>query len=35
MVKASLADAGVCSLVLLGCGKMGGAMLEGWLKGGL
>ena len=22
-------------LVLLGCGKMGGAMLEGWLKGGL
>jgi pyrroline-5-carboxylate reductase len=22
-------------LVLLGCGKMGGAMLEGWLRGGL
>ncbi|MBG1230971.1 pyrroline-5-carboxylate reductase [Aestuariivirga litoralis] len=22
------------TLVLLGCGKMGGAMLEGWLKGG-
>ena len=22
-------------LVLLGCGKMGSAMLEGWLKGGL
>ncbi|WP_138932971.1 pyrroline-5-carboxylate reductase [Roseovarius arcticus] len=22
-------------LVLLGCGKMGGAMLQGWLKGGL
>ncbi|HSF96009.1 MAG TPA: pyrroline-5-carboxylate reductase [Thermohalobaculum sp.] len=30
-----LAAAGVKSLVLLGCGKMGGAMLEGWLKGGL
>ncbi len=35
MAKTSLADAGVGSLVLLGCGKMGGAMLEGWLKGGL
>lgn len=23
------------SLVLVGCGKMGGAMLEGWLKGGV
>ncbi|WP_188519239.1 pyrroline-5-carboxylate reductase [Alsobacter metallidurans] len=23
------------SLVLVGCGKMGGAMLEGWLRGGL
>jgi pyrroline-5-carboxylate reductase len=23
------------TLVLVGCGKMGGAMLEGWLKGGL
>ena len=22
-------------LILLGCGKMGGAMLEGWLAGGL
>ena len=21
-------------LVLMGCGKMGGAMLSGWLKGG-
>ncbi len=29
------AEAGVESLVLLGCGKMGGALLEGWLKGGL
>jgi pyrroline-5-carboxylate reductase len=35
MAKMNLTDAGVCSLVLLGCGKMGGAMLEGWLKGGL
>ncbi len=35
MAKTSLAEAGVGSLVLLGCGKMGGAMLEGWLKGGL
>ncbi|MEL6196239.1 MAG: pyrroline-5-carboxylate reductase [Pseudomonadota bacterium] len=25
----------VSSLLLLGCGKMGGAMLEGWLAGGL
>ncbi|WP_439121734.1 pyrroline-5-carboxylate reductase [Marivita sp.] len=24
-----------CGLVLLGCGKMGSAMLEGWLAGGL
>lgn len=30
-----LRGAGVSSLVLLGCGKMGGAMLEGWLAGGL
>jgi pyrroline-5-carboxylate reductase len=35
MAKMDLAQAGVRSLVLLGCGKMGGAMLEGWLKGGL
>ena len=35
MARTSLAEAGVGSLVLLGCGKMGGAMLEGWLKGGL
>lgn len=27
--------AAVRSLVLLGCGKMGGALLEGWLQGGL
>jgi pyrroline-5-carboxylate reductase len=33
MAEAGLAA--VRSLVLLGCGKMGGAMLEGWLKGGL
>ncbi|MDH3666571.1 MAG: pyrroline-5-carboxylate reductase [Paracoccaceae bacterium] len=30
-----LKAAGIQSLVLLGCGKMGGAMLEGWLAGGL
>jgi pyrroline-5-carboxylate reductase len=35
MAGTGLAGAGVKSLVLLGCGKMGGAMLEGWLKGGL
>jgi pyrroline-5-carboxylate reductase len=35
MVDKSLAAAGVGSLVLLGCGKMGGAMLEGWLNSGL
>jgi pyrroline-5-carboxylate reductase len=35
MAKAGLADVGVEGLVLLGCGKMGGAMLEGWLKNGL
>jgi pyrroline-5-carboxylate reductase len=35
MAKTDLASAGVRSLVLLGCGKMGGAMLEGWLKAGL
>ena len=28
-------DISTRGLVLLGCGKMGGAMLEGWLKGGL
>ncbi len=31
----SLDLAKATSLVLLGCGKMGGAMLEGWLKAGL
>jgi pyrroline-5-carboxylate reductase len=35
MATTDLTAAGVRSLVLLGCGKMGGAMLEGWLKGGL
>lgn len=35
MANGDLARAGVGSLVLLGCGKMGGAMLEGWLEGGL
>ncbi|TVQ57747.1 MAG: pyrroline-5-carboxylate reductase [Rhodobacteraceae bacterium] len=30
-----LAPAAARGLVLLGCGKMGGAMLEGWLAGGL
>jgi len=33
-----MADTGLAavrSLVLLGCGKMGSALLEGWLKGGL
>ena len=35
MAGMDLAAAGVKSLVLLGCGKMGSAMLEGWLKGGL
>ncbi|MHA1528844.1 MAG: pyrroline-5-carboxylate reductase [Alphaproteobacteria bacterium] len=35
MAGTDLAAAGVGSLVLLGCGKMGGAMLQGWLKGGL
>ncbi len=29
------AVAGVGRLLLLGCGRMGGAMLEGWLAGGL
>ena len=27
--------AGIGRLLLLGCGKMGGAMLEGWLAGGM
>ena len=35
MAETDLGRAGIDSLVLLGCGKMGGAMLEGWLKGGL
>ncbi len=30
-----LSEIGEKGLVLLGCGKMGGAMLEGWLAGGL
>lgn len=30
-----LASEGIGSLLLLGCGRMGGAMLEGWLAGGL
>lgn len=30
-----LKDVAARGLVLLGCGKMGGAMLQGWLKGGL
>lgn len=30
-----LADAGIDTILLLGCGKMGSAMLEGWLAGGL
>ena len=32
---ANLSAAGIESLVLLGCGKMGSAMLEGWMAGGL
>jgi pyrroline-5-carboxylate reductase len=35
MATTDLTASGVRSLVLLGCGKMGGALLEGWLKGGL
>jgi len=35
MANTGLAAAGIGSLVLLGCGKMGGAMLEGWLESGL
>jgi pyrroline-5-carboxylate reductase len=35
MATTDLTAIGVNSLVLLGCGKMGGALLEGWLKGGL
>lgn len=35
MAKTDLTAIGIRSLVLLGCGKMGGAMLEGWLKAGL
>lgn len=31
----NFADISQRGLVLLGCGKMGGAMLEGWLAGGL
>ena len=35
MAGAKLTAAGVESLVLLGCGRMGGAMLRGWLAAGL
>jgi pyrroline-5-carboxylate reductase len=35
MATTDLTAIGVRSLILLGCGKMGGALLEGWLKGGL
>jgi len=35
MTARDLRQAGISTLVLLGCGKMGGAMLEGWLAGGL
>ena len=35
MSKPDLKAAGVESLVLLGCGRMGGAMLKGWLAAGL
>ncbi|HUS56307.1 MAG TPA: pyrroline-5-carboxylate reductase [Thermohalobaculum sp.] len=35
MASTDLTAIGVRSLILLGCGKMGGALLEGWLKGGL
>ncbi len=35
MATTDLGRAGIDSLVLLGCGRMGGAMLDGWLKGGL
>lgn len=31
----TLASLGARGLVLLGCGRMGGALLEGWLAGGL
>jgi len=31
----TMAEIGKRGLVLLGCGKMGGAMLRGWLDGGL
>ncbi len=35
MTRTDLTAVGIQSLALLGCGKMGGAMLEGWLKGGI
>lgn len=35
MAAGDLAGAGVTSLALLGCGKMGSALLEGWLAGGI
>lgn len=35
MTSGDLARTGVDTLLLLGCGKMGGAMLRGWLASGL
>lgn len=35
MTSGSLADAGVETVLLLGCGKMGSALLAGWLASGL
>ncbi|MBY8976243.1 pyrroline-5-carboxylate reductase [Rhodobacteraceae bacterium NNCM2] len=35
MTKTSFKGEGAAPLVLLGCGKMGGALLEGWLASGL
>jgi pyrroline-5-carboxylate reductase len=35
LANTDLTAVGIRSLILLGCGKMGGAMLEGWLQGGL
>lgn len=35
MAKADLEQAGIDSLLLLGCGRMGGALLQGWLAGGM
>ena len=35
MAAHSLAEHGIRSLLLLGCGKMGSALLEGWLSAGI